>query len=382
MPTPRLSDQLAREALALATQHGTISAAARAENMPRETLQRRVNIARERGFHLSAGAQQAMHGAHLNGVEVGGGWRHVYDDETGQKLESVRWKAPDQRFTDEDVLERIAEAFNAIKPAKPIKAPGHIVADLMSLYPLFDVHMNMRAWGAETGGQDYDLKLAAQDLETSIASVMALTPASQQALLVIGGDFFHTDDNRNETPANRHKLDADGRHFKVMDVGVEVMVQTVFSLLRKHEHVYIRVLRGNHDEHSHIALAVGLKQRFVKEPRVTVEMDPHDVFRFQWGQTLIAAHHGDRSKPVDLVMTLAEICEFWSACRHRYVFTGHVHHDQVKDYPGIRWESLRAFCPPDAFGARFAPRRAMSSMTFHKDRGLVLRATDPIERAA
>lgn len=70
--------------------------------------------------------------------------------------------------------------------------------------------------------------------------------------------------------------------------------------------------------------------------------------------------------------------------RHRYALTGHVHHDQAKDVGGLRWESLRAFCPPDAWaaGMGFAPRRAMQALTFHKRDGLVLRALDPIETEA
>jgi hypothetical protein len=49
---------------------------------------------------------------------------------------------------------------------------------------------------------------------------------------------------------------------------------------------------------------------------------------------------------------LAEICPFWSESPYRTVFTGHLHIEEMKGFPGITWERFRAFCPPDAYGAQ------------------------------
>jgi hypothetical protein len=81
------------------------------------------------------------------------------------------------------------------------------MADLCAVYPLMDAHVGMMAWGRETGAQDYDLGHAAKDMRHAFAKVLAMTPAAEQAILLIGGDYFHSDDTRSETPANRHKLD-------------------------------------------------------------------------------------------------------------------------------------------------------------------------------
>jgi hypothetical protein len=103
---------------------------------------------------------------------------------------------------------------------------------------------------------------------------------------------------------------------------------------------------------------------------------------FQWGRSAIFSHHGDKGKPEQMVRYFSDICRFWSDTRHRHYFTGHVHHDQAKDFGAIKWESLRAFCPPDAYAASmgYASRRALQSITFHKVDGIVARAYDPIER--
>jgi len=380
MPTPPLSEERMIEAVQAVREHGGIAAAARALGMPSSTLESRYSKARERGLHLSVGAQDAMRATGLNGLEISSGWRHAYDGD-GKKIETVYFSVPkDAPEAQEDVLQRIREAFEGMAPAEPVAAPERNMGELCTLYPLFDVHFGMRAWGRETGSDDYDTNLAVEDLKQAVGDVMAWTPDSAKAIILIGGDFFHADDSTNQTPRSRHPLDVDGRHFKVMETGIAAVSHLIETALHKHQSAYVRVMRGNHDEHSHVALTFALSQRYRNEPRVTVEQEPRDIFMYQHGACMIAAHHGDKAKAQQLVMVLADICPFWSASRHRIVMTGHVHHDQVKEFPGIRWESFRAFCPPDAYGSQFAPRRAMQALTFHADRGLVLRSSDTIQR--
>ena len=282
----------------------------------------------------------------------------------------------------EAVADRIRAALEGMEPAEPVLAPESVMADLCAVYPLMDAHVGMMGWGRETGSQDYDLGHAAQDMRHAFAKVLALTPAAEQAILLIGGDYFHSDDTRSETPANRHKLDVDGRFWKVLDVGIGIIAETIHRLLQKHASVLVRVLRGNHDPHSSMTLNFALAERYRNEARVTVEKDPRDLFMFQWGKCAIFAHHGDKGKPQQMALYLSDVCTFWSQTRHRHYLTGHVHHDHAKDLGPLRHESLRAFCPPDAYaaGMGYGGRRALQSITFHKVDGLVLRALDPIDR--
>ena len=218
----------------------------------------------------------------------------------------------------------------------------------------------------------------------AFAKVLALVPASREAVLLLGGDTLHADDDKAETPQSKHKLDVDSRQFKVIDTAIEVMAEIVGLLLAKHSILTIRVLRGNHDPNSHRVLTFALAERYRDEPRVTVEKDPRDLFMKQWGKSAIFAHHGDRAKPDRMALYISDICPFWSETRHRHYLVGHVHHDHAKDIGPLRYESLRAFCPPDSYaaGMGYGPRRALQALTFHNHDGLVLRALDPIERAA
>jgi hypothetical protein len=374
MPTPPIPPEKLQEALAAYEAHGNNKDAAESLGLAASTFTGRLNKARSQ---VDPAVQESMAaiGTELEPALV---WAKT-KSEDGTSY-SVLLKPPQQGV--EDILERVKNAFDGLTPAPPVEVPENVMGDLLTVYPLMDVHFGMLAWGRETGDVDYDMGLATADMRHAFAKVSMLTPASEDAVLLIGGDFFHADDNRAETPQSKHKLDVDGRQFKVLECGVALVAEVTDKLLSKHNHVTVRVLRGNHDEHAHMVLTFALAERYREEPRVSVEKTPRDLFMKQWGKCLISAHHGDKAKPQQLTLYLSDVCPYWSETRHRFMFTGHVHHDAAKDIGPLKWESLRAFCPPDSYasGMGYSSRRALQAITFHKQDGLVLRAIDPIDR--
>lgn len=309
------------------------------------------------------------------GVEMGavkGGWLK-------SREASIQFRMPE---LPDDTLDRIRTAFEGMEPAVAVSPPEAVLDDLCTVYPLMDLHLGMKAWGAETGDHDYDLNLACADLRHAFAKVAALTPPSKESVLILGGDTLHADDDRAETPTSKHKLDVDGRQHKVIETAISILSEVIESLLAKHQTVTVRTLRGNHDTHSHMVLTFALSERYRNEPRITVDLTPRDLFMKQWGRSAIFAHHGDKGKPEQMALYISDVCPFWSETRHRHYFVGHVHHDNAKDIGPLRYESLRAFCPPDAYAASmgYGARRALQAITFHRQDGIVLRAIDPIER--
>ena len=292
---------------------------------------------------------------------------------------SVYYKLPND-MQEDGFLDRVADAFANVPPAPDVSPYQNRRSDLMTVYPVMDMHIGMFAWGKETGGQDYDLENSRHDVFDAFSALDNMTPMGGPAVLILGGDTLHADDTRNQTPASGHHLDVDGRHYKVLDVAINTVCWMVDHLAKRHSQVTVRVLRGNHDEHSHIVLTFALAQRYRGNGTVTVDQSPRDLFMMQHGICMIAAHHGDKSPPQRLIGMIADVCPFWSATRDRHVLTGHIHHDSSKDFPGAKWHSLRAFCPPDAYGANFAPRRALQAMVFHDKKGLVMTAHEPIWR--
>ena len=294
---------------------------------------------------------------------------------------SVYYKTPQDAH--DDLLERISEAFKDITPYQPQPHPMAHDGSL-TVYPLYDMHIGMLAWARETRGHDYDLDLAASDLMQAVSDICDAAPKSSKALVILGGDTLHVNDHFNETPASGHHMDADGRFEKIVDVAISCISSAIEYLAQNHDHVDVIVLRGNHDETSHIVLKAALKQRYRLADNIAFPVmsgwDKSEIYWMRHGNSLIAAHHGDKAPPHRLTMLVAAQCPDWSLVRHRVILTGHKHTMQVQDFPGVTHYSLRAFCPPDAYGAMFGGIRGISAMTFHEKRGLVNVAFDPIER--
>lgn len=370
MPTPPISPELAREALEAFERYGTKTAAAEALGLHVSTFTNRLNRAK-----IDPAIQESMVAVGTDMVPQLAWAKTKSEDGTSYSVLLKPSTAP------EDMLDRIRAAFEGMTPTETVEPPEKVTADLCTVFPLMDVHFGMFAWGRETGDKDYDTKIAADDMRRALEKVLAITPYGEEALLIIGGDFFHMDDQRNETPGSKHKLDVDGRHFKVLDEGIRLVENAIKRIQSRHKRVTVRVLRGNHDIHSHLILTFALAERFRNDFAVAIEKEPRDLFMKQWGTSAIFAHHGDKGKPQQMALYLSDVCPFWSETRHRHLLTGHIHHDSSKDVGPLKWESLRAFCPPDSYaaGMGYASRRALQALTFHKTDGLVLRAMDPID---
>lgn len=295
---------------------------------------------------------------------------------------SAYFKSP-QENTETDLIERVAEAFKNI----PAYVPSDVEfawSDLLTVYPLYDLHAGMLAYGRETRGPDFDLDWFERDLTSAIERLNSRVPQSGRALVIIGGDAIHTNDASELTPGHGHKLDTDGRFEKIADVAIASVAHAIEAIAARHASVSVVVIRGNHDEGSHLILKAALKQRYRDVDRIDFPVvsgaDKSEIFWLQHGKVMIAAHHGDKMKPETLAMICADQCHFWSDTRHRVILTGHRHHLRVQDMPGLTHYTLRAFAPADAYGANFGGVRGLQAMVFDGKHGLIAQFHDGVWR--
>jgi DNA-binding Lrp family transcriptional regulator len=381
MSSPPLSDQTILETVEAYREEGNnIASTARRLGLSPNATANRLKHAQARGLLLSRGARRAVENAELSPTEARRGWIRAKDPDSG--LVATTYWDTKHDVPVEDVIERIRSALENMEAAPPIDPPALVMDRLLTVYPLMDVHFGMLAHVRETRVSSYDTNIALADMRRAMANVLAITPNAREAILLVGGDFFHANDNTSQTPKSRHNLDVDSRHWQVLERGVAFIAEVAEQIARKHERVTIRVLRGNHDAESHLVLTFAMAERYRLTDRITVDKSPADTFARQWGKCLIAAHHGDnRATPERMTLHLADNCPYWSETRHRVLLTGHVHHAQSKDTGALKWESLRAFCPPDSYAASqgYAARRALHAITYDAIKGEVLRATDPVE---
>ena len=244
-----------------------------------------------------------------------------------------------------------------------------------------DPHFGMYAWAAEAG-EDFDLRIAQRLTYAAIDSLVASAPPAREALIIELGDFFHADDETARTPASGHALDVDSRHAHVLEVGFDAMVYMTKALLRKHQKVTVRIVQGNHDPQSSVALALALDAYFRSDPRVTIDRAPTPRWYFRFGNVLIGATHGHQCKPAKLGDLMArERPADWGSTAFRYFFYGHIHHKDAKDYSGCWVESFRTLAPPDAWhaGEGYGAWRDMQCIFLHRKYGERVRHTWPVQ---
>lgn len=371
MPTPPLSDALALEALDAWQRHRRSHKAAAAElGIPERTFQNRLVIAKARGLDVDPAIRDSM-AAVGTGLVPALTWAKTKNPD-GTSY-SVLLKPVQQDA--ESAADKIRATLEGLPPADAIAPPVRCDNDLITVYPLADVHIGMMAWGRETG-EDYDTAIATDRLRTWIARAVDASPASGDAVILGVGDLTHADDQTNQTPRSKHVLDVDTRHFKTLEMTIAALAYGVEYAARKHAHVTVRILPGNHDQTTYMAVMFALAERYRDNPRVTVQKVPGEFWLYRFGLNLFAAHHGHGGKPERMVMMLAdEYAAEWGQTRHRVLWTGHLHHAKMQDIGGVTWEQLRAVTARDAHAAAnaYIARAQLQAITFDRNAGEIMR---------
>ena len=298
----------------------------------------------------------------------------LYDADGEQKIQWVKTAATADR--DDLLRESISEAFEDWRGVGRISAaPKHTTDELLSIYPMGDPHLGLYSFAPETG-DNFDLKIAEDNLCEAVKRLVACSPKSQTCILLNLGDFFHSDTQDNRTARSGHAIDVDTRWSKVLRAGVRAMMTCIEAAAKKHEKVIVKNLIGNHDDHTSQMLGLSLALFYEGNERVEIHDNPGKFWFHRFGQVLIGAGHGDTTKPAQLPGIMAtDRAEDWGKTRHRYFYTGHIHTQNVAEYPGCIWESFRTMAAKDAWTAAKGYRsgRDMYCIVHHQDHGEVER---------
>ena len=397
MPNPGFSEDLLIEAVAALQRYGSKREAAKAINVEESSFYRRISAAARLGL---CGPAQAKPGFVIRSIssKEGDAWvkqvpepgapfevpdGHIVKGESALVDADGRLiqKWVKTRQDNSPVLsDAIKAALEGYAPAPLIPPPDFTNDDLLTVYPIADLHLGMFSWAKETGA-DYDLKIAADLLRASMDSLVARSANSRSAVVLDLGDYFHSDNSRNQTSRSGNPLDVDSRYAKVIQLGFELVIQCIELALQKHDFVEYRKTPGNHDEETSLMLAVAVAAHFRANDRVTVDTSPSRFYMRQHGACMITATHGDMLKMGDMAgFVAANWPEAWGKTRFRYGYTGHVHNEKslaVNTLRGLRAESFNTLAAKDAWhaGEGYQSPRNMVSITLHKDRGEVDRFT-------
>jgi hypothetical protein len=355
---------------------GSVSAAARSLGIPRTTFRCRIEAATR--LKLEPGVQRLISaepaapqpGYKLKGTST------LYGEDGLAKLQWVKTTADEERLRamQEAAWKALSETLKPIKRI-PRSNAAAIYKDLLNLYTITDAHVGMLAWDKETG-EDWDLIIAERVLTDTFMRMIDAAPVSAVGIINQLGDFVHFDSLSPMTPTNHHILDADSRYQKVVEVAVRILRRLIEHALTKHNHVQVYMHEGNHDPAGSVWLRIMFAQLYRDNPRVTVELSPNPYTAYQHGKTLVGFHHGHLAKLGMLpLLFAAKFPKEWGETEYRYVHTGHKHHVDEKEHPGIKVIQHPTLASPDAYAARggWLSKRQATSMTYSKTDGEVAR---------
>ena len=262
-------------------------------------------------------------------------WVKVRADEDAQRKRMDAWVAG------------LAESVRGT--AKPIAIPKRSEKNSLSSYIIGDAHFGLYAWGEETG-EDFDTAIASAELRKAVDLLVSGAPESATGYLVNVGDFLHANSRSAKTPESGNQLDVDSRFSRVIRMARDALRYCIARMLEKHKTVHVFVTPGNHDPDAARWLALLLAAHYESEPRVRVETSPKTFFYTRFGKTLIGITHGDKIKMAELPSIMAnDRAEDWGATKHRYWWTGHIHHTRHQEYRGCFVESFNTLAASDAW---------------------------------
>lgn len=360
-----LTDRQQEALAALEASGGNVTHAAAAMGVRRTSFQRLLTAARAADPAIEA-AMEAVNTT----LTPSGMWIKTGKDADGVSR-SVYLRPQVEGDTPQDKAGALREAMESSPwPRNEITSPAVVGRkNLRNLVPIADGHWGMLAWGAESG-HDYDLKIADELHRQALHDILARLPRTETGILLGLGDQLHANGIRPLTPASGHLLDVDSRFPKALRTVAEWFKNASLAMLDVHEKLIIKIMKGNHDEDTALAIELGLSMFFEHDDRVTVDMNDSYWWYHRFGENFIAAHHGHQIKPAQMPMHVADSRRHdWSAA-HKHIIHGHFHTPGIVSVGSVPVECIPTVTAADAHSSpRYTNRRGMVGITYHEERG-------------
>lgn len=272
----------------------------------------------------------------------------------------------------------LSEMVGSIKKHSPkysvVKYSKHKDPHLLVIDPA-DIHINKLSRFIETG-DEYNHDIAFGRVKEAVHELINRSQgySIDRILLVIGNDILHVDNNSNTTTAGT-KQDVSLMWYDAFKMAQKLLVEVIEFLIQiAPTHVVYNP--SNHDKVSGYYLAQVIEAWFSKSKNITFDVSPSHRKYYTYGSNLIGTCHGDGAKEHNLPLLMAHESQSWSACKHRYFYTHHIHHKKSKDYMGVTVESMRSPSGADSYhhvnGFQHAPK-GIEAFVHHPDKGQVAR---------
>lgn len=284
-----------------------------------------------------------------------------------------------RRKVEASTLHQMLEKFtqDAVKFApKTFKytKPNQTKADCCYVLNIQDLHLAKLSCGIETGGANWDIKIAEQTYRDTVNELIDKAPIEriEEIVMIVGSDMLQVDNDKSTTTAGTY-VDSDTRLSKAFDVATH-MLTTVIEELASRFKVRCVVFGGNHDRTISLFLGRYVEAWFRNHENVNVDASPRSRKYYGYGKTLIAFDHGDEIKSKDLPLVIMRENQA-TISNYRFIecLTGHFHSEQSEDMKGIVVRVAPALCSPDRWHSAkgfIGSIRRSQGLLYQRDEGL------------
>jgi predicted phosphodiesterase len=246
----------------------------------------------------------------------------------------------------------------------------------------FDLHYGKYGWTDETG-EGYSRKEARELLlhhSNEQAKYFSTFGKPEKIIVASASDYFHVDNQWHETTSGTRQ-DTDGTRAQILIEGCELAHEHAEMMAQIAPIEWLGVA-GNHDQDSALTVMLYLRAMYHKDKRVKVDVSPSLQRCTQYGNSALAFFHGHGVKVNAMQAVLSKrFRTIWRQTDRQYVFSGHLHHEVVREIDGIKHYQVSSLSGHDRWHANnghITSDRAMQSYVVSQDRGIIAEFISPV----
>jgi len=290
-----------------------------------------------------------------------------------RKWKDIQTDADKWRTFEDTVMEQFKHQVSKAQKVPKLKMRKHDEPYALVVSPT-DFHWGKFGWEDETG-ETYNFEEAEKRLMSKTEELVARLPYQpEKIILATGSDWFHVDNDAGGTTRGTPMgTSSCSSPAEILITGCELAKRHI-DLLRQVAPVDVVFMAGNHDRFSALTLALYLRASYEGVDDCEVHMTVKTRHYHPYGNTLIGFTHGDTVKQLRLPSLMAqEQWEAWGEHQHKVWFSGHFHHQSVKEDGGATCIILPSLAANDRWHARmgYKSQAGLSGHFIDKEKGLI-----------
>jgi len=239
-----------------------------------------------------------------------------------------------------------------------------------------DFHYGKYGWSVETntGYSRDEARTLLMQRTDDLLGIVSRYGQPEVMYVGVGSDWFHIDTDHNTTTKGTAQ-DSDGTYAQIFSEGCQLFIDFVEMLRSFCPSINLVFMPGNHDRTSSLGLMTLLSHMYKDTEGVSTTTKVTERQYMTYGNSLICITHGDGCRSADLPGIMAyEAAQEWGEAEHRMVFSGHLHHQQVKEHKGVMLYQMGSLSGTDRWHHRkgfVGGRRVLSAYIIDRERGCV-----------